>query len=68
MRKRSVFRQKLGADPPAAVQPFKTNLVPGARAIRCKGRHYTQEQSEFLKKFTDELKRCGLIYENPNAE
>ena len=65
---RHVFGKKLGPDEPAHVTPFKTNLIEGAKPVRCKARQYTKEQSDFLFEFTNLLKQFGLIYENYNAE
>ena len=59
---------KLGPDAPASVTPFVTNLKPDAKAVRCKARQYSTDQSEFLMEFTDTLVKYGLIYENYNAE
>jgi hypothetical protein len=64
----SVWRKSLGPDLPAKVEPFKTRLRPDARPFRCKARRYSPEDSEFLKKFVDELLKYGLIEENYNSE
>jgi hypothetical protein len=66
--RKDVFRIKLGSDAPASVTPFVTNLEPNARAVRCKARHYSNDQSDFLKEFTDTLVKYGLIFENYNTE
>ena len=68
IRRKNVFRRKLGPDRPADVAPFVTKLVSGAEQYRCKARHYSAEQSEFLHEFTKNLERFGLVYENPNCE
>ena len=68
IQRRDVFSKKLGPDEPAHVTPFKTNLIEGAKPVRCKARQYTKEQSDFLFEFTNLLKQFGLIYENYNAE
>ena len=64
----NTFRLKMGADSPARVSPFITKLKPGANPFKCKPRRYSQEQSQFLKKFTDELVESGFIYENFNSQ
>ena len=58
----------MGADLPEKVTPFVTKLKPNAKPYKCKPRRYSEEQSLFLKEFTDELVKNGFIYENPNAE
>ena len=62
------FRVKMCEDSPASVTPFVTRLKPEARPYKCKPRRYSQEQSQFLKNFTDELVEKGLVYENLNSE
>ena len=42
IQRRDVFRKKLGPDEPAHVTPFKTNLIEGAKPVRCKDRQYTK--------------------------
>jgi hypothetical protein len=64
----NTFRVKMGADSPAKVTPFVTKLKPNAKPYKCKPRRYSQEQSQFLKDFTDELVTNGFIYENLNSE
>ena len=68
IRRKNVFRLKLGPDAPASVTPFITHLKTNAKSVRCKARLYTKDQSEFLKEFTDSLVKFGLIYENYNSE
>ena len=63
-----VWRSNLGPDPPAKVTPFVTRLLPNARPYRCKSRRYSPEDSQFLKEFTDDLVKNGLIEENVNSE
>ena len=64
----NTFRVKMGADSPASVRPFITKLKPDAKPYKCKPRRYSNEQSQFLKDFTDDLVDKGLIYENLNSE
>jgi hypothetical protein len=68
LRRKNLFRRTLGYDQPADVTPFETHLVKGAQPYRCKARHYSAEQSEFLFEFTNTLQKFGLVYENPNSE
>ena len=46
---------------------MQTKLKHEAKLYKSKPRRYSQEQSEFLKKFTDELVANGFIYENHNS-
>ena len=64
----SVWRKSLGPDLPAKVTPFKTQLKPNAKPFRSKARRYNTEDSEFLKRFVDELLKYGLVKENYNSE
>ena len=65
---KSVWRKNLGPDPPAEVTPFVTQLKPNVAPYKCKARKYSPEDSEFLKEFTDELSKYGLIEENYNSK
>ena len=65
---KSVWRKSLGPDPPVKVTPFVTQLKPNVTPFRCKARRYSPEDSEFLRKFIDELLKYGLIEENYNSK
>jgi hypothetical protein len=65
---KDVFRLKLGADPPANVQPLVIKLCKGAEPVRMSARKYAQPQMKFMRDKIRELEELGLVYKNTGAE
>jgi hypothetical protein len=63
-----VFRLKLGADPPANVEPFVTKLHDSAEPVRLSARKYAPPQLNFMRHKTHELEELGLVYKSTGAE
>jgi hypothetical protein len=65
---KDVFRLKLGADPPANVNPLSIKLRDGAEPVRMSARKYAPPQLNFMRDKTRELEYLGLVYKNTGAE
>jgi hypothetical protein len=63
-----VFRLKLGADPPANVNPLFIELRDGAETVRMSARKYAPPQLKFMRDTIHELEELGLAYKNTGAE
>uniref|UniRef100_H3H7X8 RNA-directed DNA polymerase n=1 Tax=Phytophthora ramorum TaxID=164328 RepID=H3H7X8_PHYRM len=63
-----VFRERLGDDPPALVEPLKVTLTDDAVSFCCKPRKYAPLQSAFLREYTAELEKRGFIRKNNAAK
>jgi hypothetical protein len=65
---KDVFRLKLGADPPANVNPLVIKLREGAEPVRMSARKYAPPHLKFMPDKIHELKELGLVYKNTGAE
>ena len=65
---RDIFRIKLGADPPARVEPLKIECVAGARPFKTPQRRYAPVQTAFINKTIKDLERVGAVRRNPTAK
>jgi hypothetical protein len=65
---KDVFRPKLGADPPANVNPLVIKLRDGAEPVRMSARKYAPPQLKFMRDKIRELEELGLVYKNTGAE
>ncbi len=63
----AVFQITLPAGPPARLPPLIIKLTPDAKPIRAKLRNYSPSQSDFLKRFVDELVAKGQAYANSTS-
>uniref|UniRef100_H3H259 RNA-directed DNA polymerase n=1 Tax=Phytophthora ramorum TaxID=164328 RepID=H3H259_PHYRM len=63
-----VFRERLGDDPPALVEPLKVTLTDDVVPFCCKPRKYAPLQSAFLREYTAELEKRGFIRKNNAAK
>jgi hypothetical protein len=65
---KDVFSLKLGADPPANVNPLVIKLRDGAEPVRMSARKYAPPQLQFMRDKIRELEELGLVYKNTEAE
>jgi tRNA A37 N6-isopentenylltransferase MiaA len=65
---KDVFRQKLGADPPANVKTLVIKLREGAEPVRMSARKYASKQLTFMRGKIRELEELGLVHKNTGAE
>jgi hypothetical protein len=65
---KDVFRLKLGAGPPANVNPLVIKLRDGAESVRMSARMYAPPQLEFMRDKIRELEKLDLVYTNTGAE
>jgi hypothetical protein len=65
---KNVFRLKLGADPPANVNPLVIKLRDGADPVRMSARKYAPPQLKFMRDKIRELEELGLVYNSTGAE
>jgi hypothetical protein len=65
---KDVFRLKLGADPPANVNPLVIKLRDGAEPVRMSARKYALPQPKLMRDKIHELEELGLMYKNTGAE
>jgi hypothetical protein len=65
---KDVFRLKLGADPPANVNPLVIKLRDGAEPVRMSARKYAPPKLKFMRDKILELEELGLVYKNTVAE
>ena len=66
--RRRLWRIRLANDPPADVEPFRTELKPEAKPVRCSARRYSAEQTAFLDEFISLLLKYNFIVENVNSK
>lgn len=59
-----VWRIRIGADPPADVEPMEVKLKEGAQPFRSGVRKYNDKQRVFLRDYVEELERNGLVRRN----
>ena len=64
----SILRAGIGRDVPARVEPFVTELRPGASPYFCKARRYQFEQLLLKRPFVRELEEAQLIVKNYNSK
>jgi hypothetical protein len=62
------LRLKLGADPPANVEPLVIKLRHGAEPVRMLARKYAPPELKFMRVKIRELENLGLVYKNTGAE
>ncbi|TDH68846.1 hypothetical protein CCR75_008678 [Bremia lactucae] len=67
MKYKSVWRSKLGADPPAKVDPLRVQFAEGAVQVTSKARPYPREKSDFLRVYVADLVRLGLVTRNNHS-
>jgi hypothetical protein len=65
---KDVFRLKLGADPPAKVNPLVIKLRNVAEPVRMSARKYAPLQLKFMRDKIRELEELSLVYKNTGAE
>jgi Reverse transcriptase (RNA-dependent DNA polymerase) len=65
---KDIFSLKLGADPPANVNPLVIKLRDGAELVRMSARKYAPPQLMFMRDKRRELEELGLVYKNTGAE
>jgi hypothetical protein len=65
---KNVFRLKLGAEPPANVNPLVIKLRDGAEPVRTSAHKYAPPQLKFMRDKIRELEELGLVYKNTGAE
>ena len=64
---RGIMRIKLGADPPANVEPFRISLKAGATPFRSTQRRYAPPQRAFISSTIRSLAEAKAVYYNPQA-
>lgn len=57
----SIWRVRLGTDPPAKVRAMGIRLMPGSRVQNCGGRRYAESQRSFMHEEVGEMLRLGLV-------
>ena len=67
MEYQSVFRTKLGKDPPALVEPRRLIMQDGAKPRRCTARKYPEAQRLFMETECQLLEQNEMIYENDKS-
>jgi hypothetical protein len=65
---KDVFRLKLGADPPANVNPLVIKLHDGAEPERMSARKCAPPRLKFMRDKIREQEELGLVYKNAGAE
>jgi hypothetical protein len=65
---KDVVRLKLGADPPANLNPLVIKLRDSAESVRMSARKYAPPQLKFMRDKICELEKLGLVYKNTGAE
>ena len=63
----SAFRRALRGDPPARVEPMRTTLVQGARAVKARSRTYNPTKTLWLTLCLTTLVAMGMLFLNPQA-
>ena len=66
-RYKSIWRSKLGNDPPAKVPPMKVHLKPDHKLIKAPSRRYTPLHREFMRHFSKKLVDFNLATINPRS-
>lgn len=56
-----VTRIRLGADPPADVEPKRVEISQDAKPVVAKNRRYSAEQRKFIEKYVAQLESYGLV-------
>jgi hypothetical protein len=59
-----IWRTKLGADPPAKLEPLRVVLVDGAVPYRTKPRQYSAAKTKFLREYGKQLEKFKLVFRN----
>lgn len=62
-----IFRVGIDASPPMICEPYRPQLIEGAKPVRACPRRYTEEQREFLRKTVQTYVECGLLYRNQSS-
>lgn len=63
----NIFRNKMGADPPASFPPIIVKLKPGAKPVSARVRRYSPPQMNLLKKKISEQEKLGKLENNPTS-
>ncbi|EGZ22769.1 hypothetical protein PHYSODRAFT_495714 [Phytophthora sojae] len=59
-----LWRTKLGADPPAKLEPLRVVLVDGSTPYRTKPRQYSELKTKFLRDYGRQLEEFELVVRN----
>jgi hypothetical protein len=65
---KDVCRLKLGADPPANVNPLVIKLRDGSEPVRMSACIYAPPQLKFVRDKIHQLEELGLVYYDTGAE
>ncbi len=65
---RDVFCVRLGAGPPADVEPMVVEIKEGSVPYIAKARRYPAEQRDYMRSFLDQFVEFGMAKRNENAE
>ncbi|GMF12467.1 unnamed protein product [Phytophthora lilii] len=60
----NLWRTKLGADPPAKLDPLRVVLMENTTPYRTKPRQYSATKTKFLSEYGKQLERFGLVVRN----
>lgn len=68
VKKRDMWRLKLGRDPPAKVTPMKLLLQPDAIPFRAKTLRYAERHREFMHDHVSSMEKNDFVFRNPNSK
>ena len=63
-----VLRLRLGAGPPADVQPMKLELSDNVRPVQARPRRYPPDKRDFMERYTGKLLEYGFVRITNNAD